>query len=214
MPTPFSPPVLARLQAAFVAVVLPRVLSHGDVTFRDVKCPHRRDDAVQEMVALAWRWHIRLAERGRDATRFPTALASFAARAVRSGRRVCGQDKSKDVVSPLAQKVRGFYVGRFPDFETLSDNPLAEALHDNMKSPPDVAVCFRLDFTAWLASLTDRDRDMVGDLMVGERTIDVADKYGLSPSRVSQKRQEFRRGWITFCGDTCPTCSSQRQGLA
>jgi hypothetical protein len=209
-----SPHVLSRLQAAFVAVVLPRVLLHGDVSFRDVKCPHRRDDTIQEMVALAWRWHVRLAERGRDASRFPTALATYAARAVRSGRRVCGQERAKDVLSPQAQKRRGFYVGKLPDCETLSDNPLAEALHDNTKSPPDVAVCFRLDFTDWLSGLADRDRDMVCDLMVGERTIDVAARYGLSPSRVSQKRQEFRQGWQHFCGDTCPTCPSQRQGVA
>jgi hypothetical protein len=37
------------------------------------------------------------------------------------------------------------------------------------------------------------------DLMVGERTADVARKYGLTPGRVSQKRREFMQGWQRFC---------------
>jgi hypothetical protein len=204
MPTPFPLPDLARLQATFLAVVLPRVLSHGDVSFRGVKCPHRREDAVQEMVALAWKWYLRLAERGKDATRFPTALASYAARAVRSGRRLVGQQKSKDVLSPLARRRRHFAVERLPDFSTLSTNPLAEALHDNTRSPPDEVVCFKLDFAAWLTGLTDRDRGIVGDLMIGERTTDVADKYRLSPARISQLRREFHADWSRFCGERCP----------
>jgi hypothetical protein len=69
------------------------------------------------MVALLWHWHLRLAQRGKDVTRFPSALASFAARAVRSGRRVYGQEKDKDVLSPLAQtrhrmKCAGHYWGQ------------------------------------------------------------------------------------------------------
>jgi hypothetical protein len=38
--------------------------------------------------------------------------------------------------------------------------------------------------------------------MAGERTLDVARKYGLSPSRVSQLRQDFQQDWLRFNGDT------------
>jgi len=37
--------------------------------------------------------------------------------------------------------------------------------------------------------------------MVGERTLDVADRYGLSPGRISQLRDAFHRWWLTFCGE-------------
>ncbi|HEY7426290.1 MAG TPA: hypothetical protein VH682_18810 [Gemmataceae bacterium] len=76
MPTPFSSSTLAHLQASFLALVLPRVLSHGRVYCRHLKCQHRREDAIQDMIGLAWTWHLRLAEKGKDATYFPTALAS------------------------------------------------------------------------------------------------------------------------------------------
>ena len=214
MTIPFSSAALAHLHASFLAIVLPRVLSHGRVCFRDVKCPHRREDAIQDMIGLAWRWHLRLAERGKDATCFPTALASYAARAVRSGSRVAGQERANDVLSPIAQRRHHFYVGRLPDFETRTEHPICEALLDNTKSPPDEIVCFKLDFLAWLASLTQRDRSIVEDLIMGERACDVANKYRLSPARISQKRREFCRDWFVYCGDDIPTSLPKRSGIA
>jgi hypothetical protein len=135
MPTPSSSSALAHLQASFLALVLPRVLSHGRVCFRGIKCPRRRDDAIQEMISLAWKRHLRLAEKGKDATCFPTALASYAARAVRSGRRVCGQERGNDVLSPRAQQRYHFAVVKLPDLETLSDHPVTETLYDDTQSP-------------------------------------------------------------------------------
>jgi hypothetical protein len=210
----FSCTALAHLQASFLAIVLPRVRAHGRVCFRGLKCPHRQEDAIQEMIGLAWQWHLRLAELGKDSTRFPTALATYAARAVRSGRRLGGQEKSKDVLSPLAQQRHPFTVTRLPDYETLSDNPMSEALADNTQSLPDETVCFKLDFAAWLASLTDRDRRIALDLMIGERTLAVAAKYGVSAARISQKRREFCQGWRIFCGELPAPTGSSAVGMA
>jgi hypothetical protein len=214
MPTPFSPATLAFLQASFLAIVLPRVLSHGRVSFRHLKCRHRREDAIQEMIGLSWQWHLRLAEKGKDATLFPTALATYAARALRSGRRLCGQEKVNDVLSPLAQRERHFAVEKLPDFSTLNGSPLEEALRNNTVSPVPEQAAFRLDFPAWLARLTERDHAIVEDLLLGERTLDVADKYGISPGRISQKRTEFCQDWQRFCGEGISTSRSHRPGLA
>jgi hypothetical protein len=150
---------------------------------------------------VAWRWHLDLARRGKDAAAFPSALASLAARHVKSGRRLCGQERARDVLSPLAQARHGFAVGTLPGFSTLNGNPIDEALHENTRSPVPEQVCFRLDFPAWLNGLSDRDRRVVEDLMMGERTLDVARRHGLSPGRVSQLRREFMDGWRAFCGE-------------
>jgi hypothetical protein len=198
---PTDPAALARLQAAFLALVLPKVVSHGRVYFRHLKSAEHKEEYIAEMVALTWRWHLRLAERGKDATHFPTALATFAARAVRSGRRLAGMDRSKDVLSPLAQHRGGFAVGKLPDCGTLDGSPLDEALHDNTQSPVDEQVCFRIDFPAWRLTRAERDRRVLDDLMLGERTLDVAGKYGLSPGRVSQLRREFLLDWRRYCDE-------------
>src|SRR5205823_14416273 len=132
---------------------------------------------------------------------FVSTLPTYAARHVKNGRRLCGQAKSKDALSPLAQTRHSFAVASLPDGSSLDGNQLDEALHDNTRSPVPDQVCFRLDFPAWLNTLTERDRRVVEDLMAGERTLDVAAKHGLSPARVSQLRRQFLDGWRTFCGD-------------
>jgi hypothetical protein len=61
-----------------------------------------------------WRWFVRLVEQGKDPLSFPIALASYAARAVKCGRRLCGQPKGKDALSFLAQQRHGFGVEPLP----------------------------------------------------------------------------------------------------
>ena len=107
----------------------------------------------------------------------------------------------RSALSPAAQARHGFAVSKLPDFSTLNGNPLDEALHENTRSPVPEQVAFRLDFPCWLCSLSDRDQRVVEDLMVGERTLAVAEKHGLSPGRVSQLRREFLEGWRLFCGE-------------
>jgi hypothetical protein len=187
-----------QLHAEFLAL-LSTIETHGRVHFRHLKSTEQKDDAIAEMVAISWKWFLRLKERGKDVAQFPSVLASFAAKAVRSGRRLCGQDSAKDVLSPRAQRLHGFGTSRLPEVSTLSTNPLEEALQDNMQTPVPDQVAFRQDFPAWQRSRTDRDRRIIDDLMVGERTLAVADKYGLSPARVSQLRNEFHQDWQSFC---------------
>jgi hypothetical protein len=84
---PSSSPNL--LQARFLAI-LPRIERHGRLYFRHVKCPLQKEEMLAEMRGLCWKWFIRLIRRGKDVLQFVSALASYAARAVNSGRRVCG----------------------------------------------------------------------------------------------------------------------------
>lgn len=188
---------LEQLQSRFLGI-LPRIERHAKIYFRHVPCRQKRTDLVAETVALAWRWFVRLAEKGRDGTQFPTALANYAAKAVRSGRRVCGQERARDVMSQLAQQRHGFCVGKLPDFSTESTNPLTEALTDNTRSPIPDQVQFRCDFPAWLRTRTQRDRHLIERMAMRERTTDLARKFGLSEGRVSQLRQEFYEDWNLF----------------
>lgn len=191
---------LNALQTSFLSI-LPRIEAHGQVYFRHVKCPVRREDAIAEMVALSWKWVRRLVEQGRNPFRFVSAIASFAAKAVRSGRRLCGQERAKDVMSPRAQQLHSFAVTKLPDYSTLSDNPLSDALSDTTQMPPDELAAFRNDFQAWLASLADRKRQIACDMAMSERTIDLANKHKMSAGRISQLRREFMSDWNRFTGE-------------
>ena len=186
------------LHAAFLSI-LPRIELHGRCSFKH-KPSDKRDEAVAEMVALAWKWFLRLAERGKDATTFPTTLARFAAQAVHNGRRLCGQEKIKDVLSPRAQQAHDFVVVSLPEGSSLNGNLFDEALIDNTRTPVDDQVAFRIDFPAWRLTRSDRDRRVIDDLMIGERTMDVAQRYGLTAGRISQLRQDFYLDWHRFSG--------------
>jgi hypothetical protein len=209
-PRPHAPP-LCRLQQQFLAI-MPRIELHARIWSKNLTCPGKKEDFVSEAVALAWKSFVRLAEQGRDATEFASALASLVVRAVRSGRRLCGQERSRDVMSSSAQRMHDFRVEELMPpaiHERLRHEPLGqrqqdayeERLKDNMQTPVLDQVVFRCDFPAWLGTLSDRNRLVVAVLMAGEGTGDVARKFGVSPGRVSQLRRQFEGDWAVFCYD-------------
>jgi hypothetical protein len=165
------------------------------------------------MVALSWRWFIKLIQKGKDdPAQFPSILATYAARAVRCGRRLARMERPQDVLSPRAQQQHEFQVESLPlstraSFEHLYSSPggqrqqdaFEERLRDNTVTPVPDQVSFRLDFPAWVRTRTARDRRVIEDLMVGERTSDVAGTYGLTAGRVSQLRRDFLEDWLRFC---------------
>src|SRR5262245_58021196 len=201
MPTSSTALPAAEVQQRFLAV-LPRVERHARVRFRGVRCPQARADAVAETLALAWAWFVALVRRGQDPAQFVTVLATYAVRHVRNHRRLCGQEPVKDVLSARAQARHGFLVASLPQGSSLLGNEFDDALRDNTQSPIPDQVGFRLDFPCWLARRSERDRRVVQDLMVGERTVDVAAKHGLSQPRVSQLRRDFMEDWRRFTGET------------
>ena len=150
---------------------------------------------------MTWKWFITLVRRGKNVLAFVSALANYAARAVNSGRRVCGHERKKDVLSPVAQRLHGFAVCKLPDFSTLDGSPLEEALIDNTVSPVPEQVAFRLDFPVWRLTHSEHDRRLIDTLMLGGRTKEVSRLFGLSQGRISQKRRQFLADWRRFCGE-------------
>jgi hypothetical protein len=195
IPSTIIPPCASSLkeQQRTFLTMLPRIQSHARFAFRSWKCAHRRADAVVETVGLAWLWYVQLSQRGKDVSGFVTRLANYAAKAVRHGRRVCGQQKADDVLSPLGASRHRFLV------EQLIGTALSEALVDNTVTPPPKQAAFRIDFPNWLATRSERDRQVAGQLMRGDRTVDVSRAFALTAARVSQLRRELCNDWRRFC---------------
>jgi len=200
-------PSIGSLQAAFLEV-LPRIERQASICFSEIRCSSRRADCVAEAVALAWKWFIRLARRGKDATRFVCALTTLAARAVRSGRRACGQVRSNDVFSRTAQRRFGFTIrsvatGRrsHSGYGSPMDDVLEDQLMDNTATSPLDQAQFRLDFGAWLKRFSARQHRIIRALSSGERTRDVSRRFDITAGRVSQMRLEFKKDWERFIGD-------------
>jgi hypothetical protein len=199
--------VSQHLQETFVGTILPHVEAHGRVYFRHVRCKHRKAELLAEMAALSWRWFVRLVRRGKDVLKFVSRLAVYAARAISSGRRVCGRERARDAMSASTQRNRGFAVGSLPEVGTPLSGPLADALLDNTVSPVLDQVAFRLDFPAWRRTRTERDRRIIDCMMTGESTARLARLFGVSAARISQLRREFHADWLWFCDELAPQAS-------
>ena len=195
-------------------LLLPRLEVQARIYFRGLRCPQSKADLIQETIALSFRWYTRLIERRKDPAMFPATFASFAVRAVKCGRRLCGQEPARDVLSSQAQLKHGFRVAYLAISPSRSHERIhasvqgkrhrdayEEILWNNTHTPVLDQVCFRLDFPAWLATRTDRDRRIINDMALNHRTQDLAHKFGISKSRISHLRREYRDDWTRFCDD-------------
>jgi hypothetical protein len=190
----------AQAHAAFLAR-LPLIELHARYAFRHIVCPQERHDAVAEVIALVWKWYGRLLRRGKDPSAFVVTLAHFAARHVKAGRRLCGNESSKDVMSRVARRRRGFRLERLKEHGRCDEPEWQEALQDNLQTPVPDAAAFRIDFPEWLQRWSDRDRRLIEDMAVGERSTRLARKYAVSQGRIAQKRTQYRKDWQRYCGE-------------
>src|SRR5207244_1943648 len=61
---------LEPLHTQFLGL-LPNIEAHARIFFRHVPCADQKADKIAETVALAWKWLVRLHERGKDVNQFP-----------------------------------------------------------------------------------------------------------------------------------------------
>lgn len=185
------------LRRQFVEQILPLVQRHASVQLRYLN-GQDREDAIAEAVAFAWHACVCLAERGKDFTMFPSRIADFAVRRVRGGR-CFGRQSERDIFSMKAQQRHDFSMHRFDDESCDPETGWKEAVlvDSRTSSVPDI-VAFRLDFGSWLCGLSNRNRRIAERLLTGERPGEVAQRFRLSPHRISRLRKEFRESWEEF----------------
>ncbi len=181
---------------------LPRIVTRANVSFRFVRCSHQKSEYIAEVVALSWIWWQRLRHAGKNPATFVSTLAGYAARAVAGGRRLCRAEAANDALSRRAQCRHGFTTVPIQTSGNASLDSFRDAIKGNTRTPVFEQAAFRCDFPIWLATLSDRDRSLVGDLMQRERTGALARKYGLTAGRISQLRRQFHLDWTAFVGDS------------
>ena len=212
------------LHAGFSAI-LPRIERHARISFRDIRCPNRKEDLIAETIALSWAWYGKLVRKGKDVAQFVSPLTRYAARAVRYGRRLTGLEKTKDVLSRRAQQRYGFTVESLPastrtSFEKIysavrgqqETDAYEERLRDNTVTPPPDAAAFRIDFPQFLQALGARDRELAHFLSLGHSAKEAAQKFNVSPGRITQLRQQWCREWHALQDEQAPLKRRARIG--
>lgn len=161
--------------------------------------PREREEAQQAIIGYAAVACARLAERNHLELAYPTPLARFGFKQYRAGRSVGGSTNSKDVTSTRRQRERGCPMEPLDDWQ--------ESLVEPRRTTPAEIAGFRVDFGAWLRTLTPRDRQLAKQLARGERTSAVANMFKLTAGRVSQLRRELWVSWQRFVGEPLAAAS-------
>ncbi len=190
----------ARAQAAYTrALPTIRKLAHRF---------HRRlygewlDEAVAETEAFVWKAFRDLTARGRDPVPLTAKIVDFAARRVRAGNRFAGKVSVRDALSAEARQRHGYFVTALPQAE---DEAVAPDVHDGLRhrgpSPADEAIC-KIDYEAWLDSLSARQREVAEGLASHLNVSEVARRDGVSKASVQQVRDRLSRQWDEFHGQS------------
>lgn len=176
---------LKEVQERFCAA-LPRIERHAKVFFRGRK---DRDEMIQESICNAWKGYCLALEGGSNPDEFISVIAMNAVKHTRGFRSITRMHSTKDVLSPRARQTAGF---------SVSGDEALEGLADTHVSTPADQAAFLIDTPEWLKQLLETRRAMAEDMMIGETTSALARKYGRSPARISQIRQELHDDYQAF----------------
>jgi hypothetical protein len=180
--------------------MLAEIRKQANFAFRRVPV-EAREELIQEVVAQAYSLFISLCRRGRSALNYPTPLAQFAIKKVRAGRRIGSRANIRDITSPRARIAKETTIERLDRFNQRTGQWREALVEDRTAGPAETAVA-RIDWGAWLRSLSPRQRTIASVLATGETTGVAARRFRLSPARISQMRVWFRESWERFHGDT------------
>ena len=185
-----------KSQHARFLAMLPQIRRQASIAFRNQRF-EVREELIQEVIANSYRAWVLLVRRGKESVVYPTPLAQYAIRQVRGGRRVGGRLNLHDILSPQARRHYGITIERI-DRRDPQDGVWNEQLVEDRRAGPAETAAARLDLTAWLRTLTKRNRQIAKALSLGETTGAVARQFGLSAGRVSQLRVWLREHWEQF----------------
>jgi len=172
------------LQESFVSY-LPYMRSTARFAFQRLS-PDHREEAVSNTLSLAWKAFARLNELGRaDEPGVLRAIIWYSVKQTRAGRKIDSAAKPRD---PLALRAQG----------KATCEPWDLADYVSRETPILDAVSFRLDVPAFLATLTERQRNLALDLATSMSTTDAARKHNRSAGAISQFRLRFKKLFDEF----------------
>jgi len=188
-----------RWHQPFLAM-LPRICHYARFAFRRLD-PEAKQEAVQCVVASALAAYVRLVQLNKASIAYAAPLAMYAIRQYRDGRRLGSRLNVREVSSEYAHKAKGIRLQRLDKYDREEKCWQEILIPDRTCTPADLAAS-RIDFPAFLDTLTRRNRKLALRLATGESTNRVAKLFRISAGRVSQLRRELHAAWREFHGET------------
>jgi len=156
-----------------------------------------REEAVQEVTVSCLAAYHTLEQQGREEVATATSLANYAVAHYRVGRSIAHPMNVGDVTSKHCQHRKGIRIESLLHYDTGMCQWREILVEDQRATPADVAIT-RIDFQAWLSSLSPRMRNLAETLASGETTSTVAELFRVSAGRISQIRRQLMETWDQF----------------
>jgi hypothetical protein len=178
--------------------MLPAIRNQAEYAFRRMR-PEAKEEAIAEVVCAACSTYARLVSQGKTDRANASALAQFAVKQYRAGRRLGCPLNIKDVSSRYCQLRKNVVIEQL-DRQSRKTGEWEEILLEDRHAGPADTAAARIDVREWFRRMRPGDRRIARALALGNGTVEVAERFGISPARVSQKRSEFRQTWEEFQG--------------
>ena len=140
---------------------------------------HGNDTLINDAISVAWEIY---SSAKTDVT--PGNVGYYAVKTVASRRWMQGSTRCPSPVTQTASQPTLYHF----DFDEYY------AVH---QTPARIAA-LRIDFNAWLTTLSENQRALVKLLASGESTLEAARKLGCTPGNVSQYRRRLAASWYEY----------------
>jgi len=188
--------------------MLPTIQRRASLAFRHLD-KESREEAIADTVANALVAYVRLFKKGKVELAYPTVLAMYGVKQVKTGRKVGMKLNVRDIASEYCQLSKRISIKRLDRY--CHEEGWREILVEDPHAGPAETAASRIDVSEWFDRLPPRDRQIADSLAVGNSTGEVAQQFRLHPSRISQKRREYLRNWRRFQSGDAPVRPRQCQ---
>jgi hypothetical protein len=182
-------------------LLLPRLRRAANFRFRTLN-PSRRQDLVNEVIGTCFTFYARLVEKRQEKRSRVSTLVKFAAAQLFQGRQVGNRLSARDVSSIYCQRRHGIQLERLDQYDEAEGTWKEVLIEDRRHGDPAGVAAARIDVGEWLASMSSLRRKIAQCLASGASTAEVAERFALSPGRISQIRRELRESWQAFHDET------------
>ncbi len=193
-----KPKITPAHQSLFMKM-LPVIQRTASINFRDLNA-EAKAEATAEVIAHAFVMFVGLVGRGRQALAYPSVLAMYGIKRVKIGRKAASPQSVTNVSSRYCRIQKGVKLETLDHFDCTEGIWREAVIPDDRRSPSDQAA-FRIDFPAYLDTLSPRDRKIALELAAGERPGVVAKQLGISAGRISQIRSALAVRWREYHGE-------------
>jgi hypothetical protein len=179
--------------------MLPEIRRQASIALRGLKS-ECEDDALAEILAYVACTFARLVERGKIEAAFPSVLVRHAVARYHEGRRTGTRLNRNNILTEYGRQKNGLIIESLDQRDQEDDDWRQLFLEDRHASPADLAR-WRIDVDQWLGQLPAKSRKVALKLAVGNSTTDAAQRFCVTPGRISQYRRQLADDWDRFYAD-------------